>query len=358
MIPNKMKLGQLLAVVLSCSLLLSACSWLPSGEKEKGNPVAPEISSILDVDENYFGGPIPYLQNNTRGMLNSGRYIMDFSHLEFGMMEIAQETFSPDDYLFQEGQRISREQVTNWLAWEKKNPEGLNPDKTNKLLVNVLEHNYLHKKDQSLAGMVIGLSLSPVQQDASGEKRLTVDELRAKGQQLAAKIVAKVKADNPQVPIVVALYQVPEPNSTMVPGNFIMTGTVNANESSVSKWQPISEGFFLFPSDKAYKKDPQISLQFDKIIEQAQAVFGEYIGMTGTGRFNNGELTELTITATAEYDSRTAVIQFTQLMAKALEDQFSEKVHINFYVQSIQRPLAIYVRPSDGGKPYIHVYRN
>ncbi|AKF93280.1 CamS family sex pheromone protein [Brevibacillus laterosporus] len=356
---TKRKLVRYLCILIACSVLLSACSLLP-GKKDSADPVAPAVSSVLQVDENYYGSAaMPYQKNQTRGMLSSNpKYRIDFSHLEYGMMEIAKESFSPSSYLFQEGQRISRKQVTTWIEWEKKNPEGLNPDKANKLLVNVLEHNYLDKKDQKLAGIVLGLSLSPIYQDPSGlEKRLSVDELRSKGQQIAAKIVMKVRAENPQIPLVVAMYQVPESSSNLVPGNFIMSGIVNANDSSVAKWQPINEEYFLLPGDAAYSKYPQASLQFEKLMKQGQSFFQEFVGMTGTARFLNGDLTELTINATAEYDSRTEVIQFTQMIAQAIDQYIDKRVHVNFYVQSINQPLAIYVRPADG-KSYMHIYRN
>ncbi|TGV07848.1 sex pheromone biosynthesis protein CamS, partial [Mesorhizobium sp. M00.F.Ca.ET.186.01.1.1] len=179
---------------------------------------------------------------------------------------------------------------------------------------------------------------------------------QAKGQQLAASIVATLRVSTPNVPMLILLYQVPEANSSLVPGHFIMSGTVGAGESAVSKWQPIEEEFFLFPSADVEKKYPQQSLQYDKLMRQAQAYFGEYVGMTGVGRFMDGRLTELTITATAEYDSRTEVLQFTQYAAGSINQLFDKSVHVNLYVQSMNKPLAIYIRPTSG-EPYMHLYR-
>ncbi|WP_139492197.1 CamS family sex pheromone protein [Brevibacillus dissolubilis] len=346
------------SLLVTCCLALTACSFFGSRPSEEApEPATPTISSVFQISDKHYGGVVPYRPNQTRGMLAERDYRIDFSHLELGMMEIAQETFSTEEYLFQEGQRISKEQVEAWVSRSSKNQEGLNPPKGKNLLIQVLEHDYVSKQQNGPFGMVISLALNPVYTDPSGqEKEFTVDELRAKGQQLSARIVQKIRAENQQVPMVIALYQVPGRSSTLVPGRFIMTGTVNATDSSVSKWQPIQEEFFLFPGSDAESEYPQISMQYDKLKKNVQGFFGEYIGLTGLGRFMDGELVELTITASAEYDSRTEVLQFTQYAAGLINQYFDKKVHVNLYVQSITAPLAIYVRPSEG-EPYMHIYR-
>jgi len=347
----------LMCVTAGLSLMiLAGCSLIP-GLNETPEPATPSVSPVVEVSEDYYGSMPPYKQNQTRGMLSERSYRIDFSHLELGLMEIARETFPTAKYLFQEGQQIKREKVEAWLSRKQNHPDGMNPDKGPNLLVHVLEHDYLDKEKQQLAGMVLGLSLSSVYQDATGqEKQYTTDELRAKGQQLAARIVQTARAENPQIPMVVALYQVPQKNSTLVPGRFILTGTVNANENGIAKWVPVDEEFYLFPSDEVEQKYPEQSLQYDKLKRQAQSFFGEYIGLTGVGRFMSGKLTELTITATAEYDSRTEVLQFTQHAAASINQLFDKDVHVNLYVQSINQPLAIYIRPTSGD-PYMHIYR-
>lgn len=345
------------ACVCLLAVMTSACSLLP-GQENTPTPATPSISPVVDVNEDYYSGLFPYKENKTRGMLSKLKtYRIDFSHLELGLLEIARETYPEEDYFFQEGQVISSEQAKAWLSSPSENQEGLNPEKGENLLVNVLEHDYLDKSTKKLSGIVIGLTLSPRYKDASGQDKVyTTNELRTKGQQLAAHIVTKVRAEAQQIPMVVALYQVPEKTSTLVPGHFILTGTVNATESSVSKWQPIDEAYYLFPSDDVYKAYPQLSLQYEKLMKQTQSFFGEYIGLTGVGRFMDGQLIEMNLTATAEYDSRTEVLQFTQFAATLINQLFDKKVHVNLYVQSISKPLAIYVRPANS-EGYMHIYR-
>lgn len=336
-------------------LALTGCSLIPGGKDNGPEPATPSLSEVVEVSEDYYGSITPYMPNKTRGMLSNTKYRLDFSHLELGLMEFARETFPTSDYYFQEGQVIKKEQVTQWITEEK--TAGPNGKKKNGILVHVLEHNYLNKKDKSLAGMVLGLSLSPNYQDATGQEKVyTTQELQAKGQQVAARIVQAVRASSPQIPILVLMYQVPEANSTLVPGNFIMSGMVAANESAVSKWLPIQEQFFLFPSPEAEKSYPEVSLQYDKLMRQIKGYFPEYIGITGLGRFMDGKMTELTITATAEYDSRTEVLQFTQFAAGSINQLFDKSVHVNLYVQSMNKPLSVYIRPT-AGEPYMHIYR-
>lgn len=347
--------GCRVTVALLLAMATAGCSLLPGGKESGPEPATPYLSPVVEVSEDYYGSIQPYQPNQTRGMLSDTKYRIDFSHLELGLMEFARDTFPTSDYLFQEGQQVKKEQVTEWIAQEKTG--AANGQKKKGILVHVLEHDYLDKKSQQLAGIVLGLSLSPNYQDATGQDKVyTTQELQAKGQQLAARIVQSVRVNSPQVPMLVMLYQVPEANSSLVPGHFIMSGTVNANESAISKWQPIDEEFFLFPSGNVEEKYAQQSLQYDKLMRKAQEYFGEYIGMTGVGRFMGGSLTELTITAIAEYDSRTEVLQFTQFAAAEINQLFDKKVHVNLYVQSMNKPLAIYVRPTSG-EPYMHIYR-
>lgn len=279
-------------LAVGLAAVTSACSLWP-GKEEATEPATPSISPVIEVSEDYYGSVPPYRQNQTRGMLSrlaQSSYRIDFSHLELGLMEIAQETFSNQDYYFQEGQQIKKEQVTAWLSRAKDDPAGLNPDQGPPLLIHVLEQDYLEKESRKLSGIVIGLSVSPVYEDAAGqEKEYSVEELRARGQQIAAKIVQSVRAENQQIPMVVALYQVPNRSSAMIPGRFILTGTVNAADSSVSKWQPIDEKYYLFPSKEVEEDQPQISLQYEKLLKQTQAFFKEYVGLTGTGRFSGGK---------------------------------------------------------------------
>ncbi|WP_126425145.1 CamS family sex pheromone protein [Brevibacillus marinus] len=348
-----------LYVCLTVSLVFAAAACSFFSDAEESAPATPTVSPVIEVSGEYYTSVVPYKPNQTRGMLSRlSSYRIDFSRLELGLLEIAQETFDPKQYLFQEGQQISSKQVSEWLApASQDNPNGLNPGDGNTLLVHVLEHDYLDKESQQLAGIVLGLTLSPEYKDAAGQLHVyTTDELRAKGQALAARIVQQVRAEHQQIPLVVALYQVPDRSSTLVPGNFIMTGIVNAGESAVSKWQPIDEKYYLFPGEAVYRDYPQISLQYDKLMEQSKAFFSEFLGLTGVGRFMGGDLVELTLTATAEYDSRTEVIQFTQYVASLINQYFDQQVHINLYVESINRPLAVYVRPANG-EGYMHVYR-
>ncbi|MFD2368539.1 CamS family sex pheromone protein [Brevibacillus sp. GCM10020057] len=351
----KLLTGCRLITTLLLVIATSGCSLLPKSQEPGPELATPSLSPVVEVSEDYYGSIPPYKPNQTRGMLSDTKYRIDFSHLELGLMEFARDTFPTTDYLFQEGQQIKKEQVLEWIAQEKTG--AANGQKKKGILVHVLEHDYLSKDKQQLAGMVLGLSLSPEYQDATGQDKMyTTQELQAKGQQLAARIVQSVRASNPTVPMLILLYQVPEANSSLVPGHFIMSGTVNANEAAVSKWQPIDEEFFLFPSTDVESKYAQQSLQYDKLMRQTQSYFGEYIGMTGVGRFMGGKLTELTITATAEYDSRTEVLQFTQFAAASINQLFDKNVHVNLYVQSMNKPLAIYIRPANG-EPYMHIYR-
>ncbi|WP_236610105.1 CamS family sex pheromone protein [Planococcus halocryophilus] len=113
-------------------LLLSGC--VPSKTDEKTEvinekeEVETAIIPSMQLDDQFYRTLLPYKASATRGKivnrLNS-RY--DIAETENGLLRLSQKQFSPDDYYFQEGQKITDEDVTSWLRRSSEdNPAGLN----------------------------------------------------------------------------------------------------------------------------------------------------------------------------------------------------------------------------------------
>lgn len=324
------------------SSLLSGCS-LFDFKKEETDIQQPTVSRTIQVSDQYYSGALPYLPSQSRGTLRNVGTRIDMTRIELGLMEIAQNTFDPAQFLFREGQMINREDISGWLE-------------ASPVLVHVLEHDYLNQEDQQLAGAVINLTLNPAGEET--EEYLTDEELRTQGRVLAEQVIQEVRKSEPDIPMVITLYAV-NPDSSLVPGHFIAAGRVNGKEDTVAEWKPIEEKYYILPGREAAEEQSYLSMQYDHFEDQVQAFFSDYIGMVTVARFVQGELVELTMTANAEYDSKMETLQFMQYTAGLLSEYFEDNIHVNLYVQTIDRPLALYVRPVTGkGEPYFHIYRN
>lgn len=361
-------------------LLISLVGCLPLQEESPDATEFDRLPSVIapsvQVEEKYYRGLQPFVSSKTRGSLQTSlsRYRLDSDRLELGLLEIAQDYFPTESHLFREGQIIGGDNynLSNWLKVKSgTNKLGLNPEDTSdRILLHILEHNYINLQGEQLEGIVIGLSLASiytVEKETEGAEQgtkrretlhYTEDELRIHGARMADIIAERIRAQF-NAPIVIALYQLEEQHS-LVPGNFLSVGYVERDQNYVSKWDSINETYFLFPSNALTRFDRDFSKTYSKDFAdfktKVQEFFPNYIGIIGDGRVIDEQLVELTVTITTEFASKTEVIQLTQFLGGTAIDMFSENVHLNIYVQAINQPQAVFVRPING-EPVMHIYR-
>ena len=93
-------------------LIVSGCTPSPTNETEVIQNTEEEakktvIIPSLQLDENYYRTILPYEESASRGLVVSNlatKY--DMKEVETGLLRISQNAFSPDKYLFQEGQYL------------------------------------------------------------------------------------------------------------------------------------------------------------------------------------------------------------------------------------------------------------
>ncbi|MBP1930090.1 CamS family sex pheromone protein [Ammoniphilus resinae] len=332
------------AMILMCLCILCACSPLEVIKQQRPPTSVPivtlEPSPPLQISSEFYQSEVPYLPNQTRGTLKQMDSRFDAAHLERGMLEYAKESFPTDRYLFREGQLVTRKELQ---TWQEEHPQ----------LVNVLEHDYLNKETKEQAGIVLSISLNPRYKDESGTTvSYTDEELHAKGEIIAAEVSSHFHTLETNIPLLFLIYRT-EPSSSMVPGRFIRWG-LQENQQKSMGWRDIRENFYLLPSEDIQQEHPQLAENFKKLQSHAQKSFPEYASLIGLARFLDDKPLELTIKAYANYDSLTEVIQFTQLMAQKMDEAFEPEIQINLYVETIDRLLAFYIRPTIGD-PVFHV---
>jgi protein involved in sex pheromone biosynthesis len=375
-------------LIILTFLFLSAC--VPNFGQEDEEVVqetndAEERALIpYNVSDDYYRMILPYKEGQARGLISrTVNNRLDIDEIESGLMRIAQDNFSTEEYYFQEGQFLSEEIILGWLRREEADgeSEGLNPApsseeeedlpeqnrQTPRYLSHVLEHNYLVKNDEGkleIGGVVIGLSLNTMHYysvpDYGWPREIELDpeQVEAKGKEYAQEIINRLRAMEhlKEIPIVVALFK-EKPRKSIVPGNYFMKTTVASDSSSIKKWEPINEEYVLFPSDYAsdnYFNDATKVLNFKSDIDD---YFSNYIGVIGNGFYKNGQLQELSIEIPIQFFGKAEIIGFTEFVAGKILDHFPPYITIEVEISSLDRPESLIVRKANSEEPIVHIYQ-
>ncbi len=336
-----MKKSKVIILILTVTIFFTGCNILPQKEQTKtDNPTLETVvTPKLTVSEQYHQGILPYKENVARGYFSGG---MNTEHLEFSMFEVARVNFPIEQFVFQEGQIITKDYLKSI--------------RTDQFLKIVLEHEYLAKNSLELAGIVVGVGVVTSVKQNDKELTLSNEELEKKGKSIIKYLTEEIRKKT-NVPILFLVMKI-DPKTPIIPGSIIGQTTILQDENKIKEWQAINEAFNLFPNlnlalnDSAYSSN----VDFNNLKKELETFFPEYISITGLGRFRDNQLVELTINVTAKFSSKSEVVQFTQYAASLINKYINKQVHVNLYVQLIDKPLAVYVRPSNGAE-YMHIYR-
>ncbi|KKI91397.1 hypothetical protein WQ54_14970 [Bacillus sp. SA1-12] len=401
---------KLLMVLTASFLVLTACA--PNfGEQEEivqeteDESKEQAIIPKYNISDSYYKMILPFKQGEARGLvaeqLNTR---LDIDEFETGLMRVAQESFSPDNYLYQEGQYLKGEDISSWLQRKKvgnekieaqeaaKNKDknttgadekyvevGLNPaldegngqsltelhTKNPIYLSHILEHDYLIRKDDTveLGGVVIGLAMNSVHyyQEEHGyprEYKIETKELLAQGKQMAEVILKRVRSTKglEKVPIVFAIYK-QEEKSSIVPGNFVAKANVKEGSNILEKWEDIDEDYYFFPSDEAtndYRDDAQMFNRFKQDVEE---FFPNYTGVIGKAFYKNGELNYLDIEIPMQFYGKAEVIAFTQFVTGKVMEYFPDYISLEVNVMSTTGQEAVIIKEPNQEEPTVHIYK-
>lgn len=388
-------------MVLTGLLFLTACA--PNfGEQEEivqeteDESTETAIIPKYNISDSYYKMVLPFKQGEARGLVSEQLNTrLDIDEFETGLMRIAQDTFSTDEYLYQEGQYLTSEVITSWLkrkltgdalkqaqAEAKENDEkfvdlGLNPALTGEggleqqnannpiYLAHMLEHNYLIQEGNTakLGGVVIGLAMNSVhyfnQEDGyAREHKISRSEILSKGKEIAQEIITRVRNTSglENVPIVIALYE-QEKKSSIVPGNFIAKTTVKQGTNNLGKWEDINEDYYFFPSPEAtedYRDDAQMFNRFKQDIED---FFPNYTGVIGKAFYRNEELNYLDIEIPMQFYGKAEVVAFTQFVTGKIMEYFPDYMNVEVNIMSTSGQEALILKEPNQEEPTVHIYK-
>jgi protein involved in sex pheromone biosynthesis len=375
-------------------LLLSACAPKLGEEEVVQNKNDKEQKAVIpkyNISDSYYRVLLPFKPSGARGeVVEDLNTRLDIDEFETGLMRIAQERFSPEDYLFQEGQYLDKETVKRWLQRkytaeqlkkEKMKPSenvGLNPSISDKgtneekntkspiYLAGILEHDYLTKISDDkvkLGGIVIGLALNSVhyyetEEGYPREVKIKDDVIEREGKRIAAEVLSRLRSMKglKEVPITIALYK-QAPKSSVIPGHFFAAAHVDEGSSTIDDWEAIKEEYYLFPSDEAEANHRDDWLKFNNFKSDIEEFFPNYTGVVGKGLYVNDQLQQLTINITMPFYGKAEVIGFTQYVTGLVMEKFPDYINVNIYITSTLGPESVIVRQAKADQPFVHIYQ-
>lgn len=356
------KVRLIIFLIISFTLVVSGCSF-PITKEEQNNSL--ESTSIIapsvKLNEQYYRGVLPYKQSQINGMLQEIPSKLDNKYFELGLLELAKTVYDPSNYIFQEGQILTMNEIEPLLD-SKQYPQ------YDDFVYTVTEHDYLLDNGE-YAGVMIGLLVSPKYylKDENGDylrnengariyDYYSDEELQEKSKQLAADVASLVRRKVPDTSVTVGVMRA-ELKDPKLPGTFFLLGQSNQDNSGFS-WKEINESYLFLPTElKLEDENADIVKSFNYFKGEMDEYLPGFAGITGLARIVNGQLVELTIKSLAEFDSTTQIIQYTQFGISRINKYFPEDTHVNFYVNTIDQPKALYIKQSNGDD-FMHIYKD
>lgn len=335
------------------------------------------IIPSLQLDDTYYRTLLPYEASASRGLVVSNlstKY--DMKEVETGLLRISQKEFSPDTYLFQEGQFLDGKTINSWLKRSNRDKNGLNPsdegltgeEKAKKAPIyisHIVEQNYLKKEGSTvkLAGVSVGLALNSIyyyQKELYGatyEEPLSQKEIEENGKRIAEVVVTRMRQKNEalaDIPIVVGLFKQNSRNA-VVPGTYFKY-SVAPSGKNVSDWKAIDEEYVLFPSADSENKYRDLDTIFRNFKQDVETYFSNYTSVIGTGYFKDKQLQKLTITIPIQFYGTAEIIGFTQQLAGLVKDHFNTSMNVEVNVNSMNGAEALLIKKPGDEEPYVHIY--
>ncbi|XXM71794.1 CamS family sex pheromone protein [Lysinibacillus sphaericus] len=304
----------------------------------------------------------------------------DMDEIETGLMSLSTDHFSPDDFVYQEGQYLKN--ISSWLGRESKdNKEGLNPaikitegmgweeriereKKDPMYLAYIHEQNYLDSKGK-IQGISLGFAMNQVDyirvKDSKGlmhfdEKVIDDETLEKYGKEAAKKVVSRIRSmkELKDVPIFISLYKL-QPLNSVVPGNYFTSTFVDDNDNGIKKWEDIKEKYYYFPSNEGEEKDRDLYNRIRDLEDYVAQYFSHQdIEFVGKALYKKENVNQLVIDVHTGMVKDTELIGFAQAIGPEIVDYFPH-MPVYLYVKTPKGLKATIVKEVDQ-EPFVEIH--
>ncbi|MCU7557819.1 CamS family sex pheromone protein [Macrococcus capreoli] len=385
-------------LVLS-TLLLASCSNTDNTANEQSKKKEEkQISTDIQISNDYYRTLLPFKESQARGLTSSN---MASSYngeaFETGLLRISKNVFSPEDYLYRDGQLLTKNAVESYLEPQYTKEEidnmdkderieknayanfGLNPShkgetdpekiakRSPAYLSHIIEQDFYTESDakrDKISGMTIGLAMNSVyyyQKEQYGEvysEKLDKKEVEKKGKEMADEILSRlrVKQELKDIPITFAIY-IQSSAESITPGNFVSYAESEEGSKKIGKWKAVNEKYVLLPSGEANELNEKLNNDYKQFNDQLQTYFPNFTQSIGTGYFENDSIKSLHINVPLDYFGKAEVIGITQYIADLSMKHFSQIDDVEISIVDNDKPLALIVKKKADKEPKIHVYQ-
>ncbi|MCR1901543.1 CamS family sex pheromone protein [Ligilactobacillus apodemi] len=375
-----------LALISLCmgSLFLTACGNLNSSSTSSTTTTTQSSSSGYQTtgqsSDSEYQSVIQngsYLTSKARGVgiTQNSENMLNLKAFESGLTTLSKTEFSPKDYIFREGQLLSKSTVQKWLSRKSSsNPTGLNPkdngetdaDKRNPIYVQQIEEQDYMKEENGklvLAGITIGIGMNRkdyYQKEEYGATYTTTiskAKMIAEGKKAAAEVLKRVRKlkGASDIPIMICMFE-QAPNDSLVGGTFYAYNI--SKSSTLGTWKSTNLQSSVLPttSESTAINDNDES-SFTSFKNKIQNFFPNLAGVTATTKYKNKSLQELHVKITTQFYSETEIRSFTQYVAQAAKTYLPSGIPIDITIKGSDGDIQAFIaRESDSSSYYTHVF--
>jgi protein involved in sex pheromone biosynthesis len=307
-----------------------------------------------------------YLTSAARGITaSSEQNRLDVKHFENGLLDLSKETFSPREFVFQEGQYLSSDTVISWLSRSNEDKNGLNPEENKRTddsrnpiyIQSITEQDFMTQNGDNLklSGMTIGLAMNTVdayqreQYGATYTQNIDRQAMVDYGKEAAQKVIQRLR-DQQQIPdkmpIMIAMYA-NAPADSLAGGHFYAYA-ISEEGTQLGEWQELNWTRMVLPKaaddDSALGED--VDNGFANFKNEVQNFFPNIAGATAEAEFRDESLTNLNIKVTTQFYSQTEINSFTAFVSQTATKYLPRNTPVRIDVQTANEMQAILVRDS------------
>lgn len=322
-----------------------------------------EASSNDSFDDTFY--PIINLNINTSrdNYYNDFYKSKDFQTIGRELEVLSIPYFSTNKYYMAEGQQLSlAKSQSDLLKWQNDDvPYSLQPKKddniggnTNVIMTSsIYELDFYQKSGDSYAlkGMSFGIVLDPkTKADGAAVTNLTTplseEYLSSYGKQVMDtfyKYIQNDKAfkDSKDLPITIAVYSATNTEESMNDGKYILSTHCNGSFGTIDN---ITYNNVVFTSQEAEKEDATTSAEFSQFKSLLKKNATEAVGVMGYGRYDDGDITNLTIKIHMNVKTYVEMQYLIAMAAEDLNTRFSKQVNISVLLYSQDELEALIIK--------------
>ncbi|ABS22353.1 CamS family sex pheromone protein [Bacillus cytotoxicus] len=330
-------------LLVSLSLSIGGCSI--STKKEEVVTEKHQEKKIIpkyNVSDNYFKTVIPLNEQILGGEINQATNSkLDVTAFEEGLFHIASKQFNRETHYLQRGEFISQKKIHELLKKQEV-----------PYVSNIIEHDYFTRKDAgelSLAGIIIGLAMTA---DHSNEEAMT------KATEMSNHVLQLIHSNKnfKNVPITFAVFK-QEPTTSIKPGVFISSTTVQQNEKNISQWTSMHEQKFIYPSDEFQKAHDTDKKKLDEFKDAISEFYKkDYYPVKAVVTYNNEKLDTLTLDTVIKFNGKSELLAYTQVVSESMLEKLPKDAKIQVTIKSEQQDEAVIVKEKNKEKPFVYFF--